>query len=132
MLDFLDPKIIIFGFTSLLASGSYTLIAGADQGQGAWCRWIKITTLLSNTVSQQISEGYDKLLNYKLTFIKPPAKDAKVHAIFIPKDAQDVKLDKLCKDPSTCCICYSLHSTIRNGFIMSYRDKETFPEGSDS
>jgi hypothetical protein len=35
MLDYLDPNLITTRFSSLLASGSSTLIAGADQGQGA-------------------------------------------------------------------------------------------------
>ncbi len=34
ILDYLDPNLITTRFSSLLASGSCTLIAGADQGQG--------------------------------------------------------------------------------------------------
>jgi hypothetical protein len=36
MLDYIDPALISCRFNSLLASGQGTLVAGAEQGQGAW------------------------------------------------------------------------------------------------
>ncbi len=56
MLDFLDPKIINSRFTSLPVSGSFTLIAGADQGQGAWHSWIKITTYGGQEIRDHLQE----------------------------------------------------------------------------
>jgi len=86
-----------------------TIVAGADQGQGAWQSWIKISTesgerirecmatdstydpkmsylisqvahiackkdnyeILSNTVAERLSSGYEKLQASALVFIKP-------------------------------------------------------------
>jgi hypothetical protein len=59
MLDYLDPNLITTRFSSLLASGSCTLIAGADQGQGAWGSWIKISTMSGEEVRSQMSTEDD-------------------------------------------------------------------------
>jgi hypothetical protein len=59
MLDYLDPNLITTRFSLLLASGSCTLIAGADQGQGAWRSWIKISTMSGEEVRSQMSTEDD-------------------------------------------------------------------------
>ncbi len=57
MLDYLDPSLISTRFSPLLASGACTLIAGADQGQGAWRSWIKCTTMSGEEVRNWMSTG---------------------------------------------------------------------------
>ena len=164
LIDYLDPNLVSTRFKSLLASGYCTIIAGADQGQGAWRSWIKISTMgstevrersetepdfdpkesyliaqvghinckkdhhdiLAGTVSSRISEGYEKLLLFTLVFVKPPSKDSKVQAVFIPKKAHDIKLEKDPEDPSKCHLSYSLHSGENNGFTMSHMDEHSF------
>jgi hypothetical protein len=42
MLDYLDTNLIPTRFSSLLASDCCTLIAGADQGQGAGAHGFKL------------------------------------------------------------------------------------------
>jgi hypothetical protein len=109
MLDYTNPNLITSKFSSLLSSDTCALIAGADQGQGAWRSWIKIATvsgedvrnkmtteetfvikssyiiaqvalisrkkdhhtILSSTVSDRLSEGYEKLLSHRMIFVKP-------------------------------------------------------------
>jgi hypothetical protein len=66
--------------------------------------------ILTETVSKKNSDGYSKLLNFKLCFIKPPLKEAKVMYIYIPKDAQDIKLEESATDLTKCHLVYSLHS----------------------
>ncbi len=155
MLDYLDPNLFSTRFKSLLVSGYHTIIAGADQGQGAWRSWITISTMggtevrersetepdfdlkesylivqvshinckkdhhdtLAGTVSSRISEGYETSLLFTLVFVKPPPKDAKVQAVFIPKKA----------DPSKCHLSYSLYSGENNGFTMSHRAFQMSP-----
>jgi hypothetical protein len=50
MLDYLDPNLV-----SALASGTCTLVPGADQGQGVWRSWIKIY-MMSGTEVRKDSE----------------------------------------------------------------------------
>ncbi len=66
LLDYLDPNLITTRFSSLLASGFCTLIAGADQGQGAWWSWIKISTMSGEEVWSQMSieEIFDTKSSY--------------------------------------------------------------------
>ena len=68
MLDYLDPNSINSRFNSLLASGSCSLIAGADQGQGAWRSWIKIMTYGENEVRERLkdSDNFDVKSSYLL------------------------------------------------------------------
>ncbi len=82
MLYYLDPKIIHSRFSSLLASGSCTLIAGADQGQGAWRSWIKITTYGGQEIRERLQEdssNFDPRSTYLL---------AQVAHIYCKKDNQ--------------------------------------------
>lgn len=159
MLEYLDPNLV-----STLTSGTCTLVAGADQGQGAWRSWIKIYTMsgtevrqrsesdldfdpkssymiaqvahinckkdyhgiLSETVSRQILDGYNKLINYKLVFVKMPSEEARIEAIYIPNGAQNVRLEKDTGDPSKCHIEYSLYNGDENGFMMSHSNEQSF------
>ncbi len=168
LLDYLDPNVISTRFNSLIAGNFCTLVAGADQGQGAWRSWIKVSTIsgaevrerleidtnfdvtssylmaqvahitckkdnpeiLAETVSKQISDGYSKLLNFKLCFIQPPLKEAKVKPIYIPKDAQDIKLEESATDPTTYHLVYSLHSGGEQGFTIRCSYEETFEANS--
>jgi hypothetical protein len=49
-------------------------------------------TILSSTVSDRLSEGYEKLLSHRMIFVKPSYGNAKVDAVMIPKDASDIML----------------------------------------
>ncbi len=66
MLDYLDPISINSRFNSLLTSGSCTLIAGADQGQGAWRSCIKIRIYGGNEVRECLrdSDNFDVKSSY--------------------------------------------------------------------
>ena len=161
LLDYLAPNQVSTRFNSSLASGHCSLVAGADQGQGAWRSWIKIVTyggkeireclgkdmsfdpkttyiisqvvhftckkdnhvILSNTVSTYISEGYDKLLNYQLCYIRPSQEDAKVESVFLPQVAKDLKMGRL---------VYFMYNNSRNetGFTTSCSYDKTFHAGS--
>jgi hypothetical protein len=46
---------------SLLATSGCTLVAGADQGQGAWHSWIKITTMSGSEIRNKMAsdENFD-------------------------------------------------------------------------
>jgi hypothetical protein len=131
MLDYLDTNLIPTRFSSLLASDCCTLIAGADQGQGAWHSWIKIATMsgeevrnrmsseenfdikssyivaqaahitckkdhheiLSETVSDSLSEGYEKLLSHIIVFVRPSSTKKKVNPILISKNSINIRLE---------------------------------------
>jgi hypothetical protein len=131
MLDYLDTNLIPTRFSSLLASDCCTLIAGADQGQGAWRSWIKIATMsgeevrnrmsseenfdikssyivaqaahitckkdhheiLSETVSDSLSEGYEKLLSHIIVFVRPSSTKKKVNPILISKNSINIRLE---------------------------------------
>jgi hypothetical protein len=165
MLDYTEPNIINSTFSSLLSSGTCSLIAGADQGQGAWRSWVKIPKMsgeqvrlrmaseedfdikstyviaqvahitckkdhheiLSNTVSQRISEGYEKLLSHRMIFVKPSYDDAKVKAVMISKDATNIMLISDANDAEKCHITYQVSGS---GFTMVQCDDTRFPAGS--
>jgi hypothetical protein len=42
-LDYMDSNVVTSKFSSLSTSGC-TIVAGADQGQGAWHSWRKVST----------------------------------------------------------------------------------------
>ena len=46
--------------------------------------------------------------------------------IYIPKDAQDIKLEELATDLTKCHFVYSLHSGSEQGFTMRCSYEETF------
>jgi hypothetical protein len=54
-----------------------------------------------------ISEEYDRLINFRLVFIKSPLQDAKVEAIFIPNEARETELEVFAEDPTKCHLIYS-------------------------
>jgi hypothetical protein len=168
LIDYLDPKLINTRFNSLLACGYCTIVAGADQGQGAWRSWMKISTyggnevrehldvdsnfdvkttyliaqvahisckkdnheILSSSVSKPISDGYYTLINYQLCFIKVPQEGAKVEAVYLPKVAQDIKVEANKEDPTKCNLVYSLHSGNENGFTTICSYEKLFDKGS--
>ncbi len=53
---------------------------------------------------------------------------AKVQGIFVPKDAQDVKLEKAPEDESKYHIYFSLQNDNEAGLSLRYRDVETFQD----
>ncbi len=61
MLDYTNTNLITSKFSSLLSSNSSALIAGADQGQGAWHSWIKIATMSGEDVRNKMirEENFD-------------------------------------------------------------------------
>ncbi len=56
MIDYLDHKLINTRFNSLLASGYYIIVAGADQGQGVWRSWVKISTYGGSEIRECLGE----------------------------------------------------------------------------
>ena len=83
MLDYLDPNLIPTRFNSLITSGSCTLIAGADQGQGAWRSWIKVSTMSGEEVRNKMST--EESFNLKSSYII-----AQVAHITCKKDHPDI------------------------------------------
>ncbi len=49
-------------------------------------------SILSNTVSDRLSEGYEKLFSLRMILVKPSYENAKVDTVMIPKDASDIML----------------------------------------
>jgi hypothetical protein len=66
MIDYLDPKLVFSRFNSLVTSGYCTLVAGADQGQGAWRSWIKICTYGESEVREHREK--DEMFDFKTTY----------------------------------------------------------------
>jgi hypothetical protein len=48
--------------------------------------------ILSKAVLERLSEGYEKLISQKMIFVKPSCGDAKVQAVLVPKDSNNVRL----------------------------------------
>ncbi len=166
LLDYTSPNLLNSKFSSLLSSDLCALIAGADQGQGAWRSWIKIATMsgedirnkmatkenfdikssyiiaqvahvsckkdhhsiLSNTVSDRLSEGYEKLLSLRMIFVKPSYENAKVDKVMIPKDASDIMLTNDTIKEGKCFVTYQIAGS---SFTMLQHDKTRFPAGSE-
>jgi hypothetical protein len=167
LLDYTDPKEITNKFSSLNNS-TCTLVSGADQGQGAWRSWVKISTMsgpevrmkmanddgfnvkdsyitsqiahitckkdhheiLSKTVSESISVGYEKLQSSMLIFIKAPTSNSKVKALYLTNHAENICLEKNAGD-ETCQLTYMISSQNENGFSMKHLDEEQFEIGSE-
>jgi len=165
LLDYTDSNLIASKFSPLLSSDSCSLIAGADQGQGAWRSWIKIPTMsgeevrhrmateenfdikssyitaqvahivckkdhheiLSNTVSERLSEGYENLISNKIIFVKPSYVNAKVQAVLVPKDSRNVRLVSKGNDSGNFHVTYQISGS---SFTMDHCDETRFPEGS--
>jgi hypothetical protein len=66
LLDYTDSNLIASKFSSLLSSDTCSLIAGADQGQGAWRSWIKIPTMSGEEVRHRMAteENFDIKSSY--------------------------------------------------------------------
>jgi hypothetical protein len=75
-------------------------------------------------------DGHNILINYQLCFIKVPQKGAKVDAVYLPKVAQDIKVEASKEDPTKCNLVYSLHSGNKNGFTTSSSYEKIFDKGS--
>jgi hypothetical protein len=87
--------------------------------------------ILPNTVSTYISEGYNKLLNYQLFYIRPPQEGAKVESVFLPQVAKDIKMEPCTEDPTQCRLVYLLYSSRNeNGFTPRCSYDKTFHAGS--
>jgi hypothetical protein len=153
---------------SSICSTRCTIVAGADQGQGAWRSWIKISTdsgekireqmatnssydpktsyiisqvahitckkdnyeILSNTVAQRLSTGYEKLQASSLVFIKPPSEKSKVKAIFISKRASNIQIERDVTGSNKCVLTYFITGGEENTFTLKNVADETFEEGS--
>jgi len=143
-----------------------SVVAGADQGQGSWRSWVKVSIesgqkirermateldydpkssyivsqvahitckkdhheILSATVSDALSVGYEKLQSSCLVFIQPPNK--KIKAVYVSKHAVDLKLEQATEDASKCLLTYFLSSNAENGFSMKHIHTETFEGNS--
>jgi flagellar biosynthesis chaperone FliJ len=83
--------------------------------------------ILSNTVSERLSEGYEKLVSQKI-ILKPPHGDAKVQAVIVPKDARNVRVESKENNPEKCHIANQISGS---SFTMMHCDEKSFPAGSD-
>lgn len=54
--------------------------------------------ILFNTVTDRLSAGYEKLQSSALVFVKAPAADSKVKAVFLSKHAFNIKLEQDIED----------------------------------
>jgi len=153
---------------SSICSTSCTIIAGADQGQGAWRSWIKISTesgerireqmatdsnydpktsylisqvahitckkdnyeILSNTVAERLSSGYEKLQTSALVFIKPPSEQSKIEGVFISKHASNVQLEHNLSGSDKCHLTYYVTGREENAFTFKNVSEETFEQNS--
>ena len=165
LLDYTDSNLKATKLRSISLSPC-TIVAGADQGQGSWRSWVKVSIesgqtirermaseldydpkssyivsqvahitckkdhheILSATVSDALSAGYEKLQSSSLVFIQPPSK--KIKAIYVSKHAKDIKLEQDTEDDSKCRLSYFLLSDTENGFSMKHVHKETFDKAS--
>jgi len=84
--------------------------------------------ILSATVSDALSAGFEKLQSSSLVFIQPPSK--KIKAIYVSKHAKDIKLEQDTEDDSKCRLSYFLLSDTENSFSMKHVHKEMFDKAS--
>jgi hypothetical protein len=82
MLDYMNPNLISSRFSSLLASDLCSLIAGADQGQGAWQSWIKIPTMTGEEVKLKMATDENFYIKscYVIAQVKRPSKNIIKHS----------------------------------------------------
>jgi hypothetical protein len=80
--------------------------------------------ILSSTVSDKLSEGYEKLLSHVMVFVKPSSSNAKVKAVMLSKHACGIKLECDPMDPSMIYLTYQISGS---GFMMTQHDETRFP-----
>ncbi len=66
LLDYTNLNVVNQKFSSLATNGC-TLVSGADQGQGAWCSWMKIPTMSSEEIRKAM--GIDSSFDPKKFYI---------------------------------------------------------------
>lgn len=88
--------------------------------------------LLSEIVSLDTAEVYEKLLIFMLVFVKPPSKDAKVIYMFLRTGPKILSLKMMMKIlvNKVYYIFYSVKNDHENGLTMRHRDDKVFVEGS--
>jgi hypothetical protein len=60
LIDFTNDLDVINRFSSIcLATNGMNIIAGADQGQGAWRSWIKIATMSASEIRERMEKDDD-------------------------------------------------------------------------
>jgi hypothetical protein len=85
-------------------------------------------SILSNTVSDRLSEGYEILLSRRMIFVKPSYENAKVDTVMIPKDASDIMLTNDTNKDRKCFITYQISGS---SFTTLQHDETRFPVGSE-
>jgi hypothetical protein len=88
-----------------------TLVSGADQGQGAWCSWMKISTMSSTEVrnAMAIDPSFDPKKCYLI---------AQVAHIVCRKDHHEILSETVSNDLST------VHETLQALSLIFIRDSE--------
>jgi Fe-S cluster biosynthesis and repair protein YggX len=56
IIDYTNDLDVIIRFSSLCTTVGMNIIAGADQGQGAWRSWVKISTMSANEIREQMGK----------------------------------------------------------------------------
>ncbi len=73
--------------------------------------------ILSQTVSENIFAGYEKLPSSMLIFLKSPTSGTKVKALYLTKHAENISLENKAGD-ETCHLTYMISSRNEKGFSM--------------
>jgi hypothetical protein len=140
LLDYIDPNLITTGLSSICQTAC-TIVAGVATESGLKIRERMATEqdfdpktscivfqvahitckkdhhkILSATVSDRLSTGYEKLQSSYLVFIQPPS--SKIKAVYISRHAFDVQLELDGDDVTKCHPIYVLSSNEENGFSM--------------
>jgi hypothetical protein len=170
LIDYTNDLDVISRFSSLCTTEGMNIIAGADQGQGAWRSWLKISTMsaneirermgkdvdfdpktsyiisqvahitckkdhhtiLSNTVSEQLSLGYEKLKTSAIVLVKlgneEDRKKKRVKAVFVSKHARDITMENVpFHGNASVVLTYTSQS---EHFSTKCVDDESFPKNS--
>jgi hypothetical protein len=83
--------------------------------------------ILSATVSDRLSKGYEKLQSHVIVFVKLSTYSTKVKAVMISKNAIGIKLECDSMGPTVCYLTYQISGS---SFTMTHQDKARFPAGS--
>ncbi len=84
--------------------------------------------ILSETVSDLLSEGYEKLLSQIIVFVRPSSTNKKVNPILISKNSINIRLECDETDQSKFFVTYQ---TSGGSFTMTRQDQTQFPAGSE-
>ncbi len=77
------------------------------------------------TVSDSLSEGYEKLLSHVIIFVKQSSSNEKVKAVMFSKNAIGTKFECDSMDPTVCYLTYQISGS---SFMMTHQYETSFPQ----